>query len=29
MPPVEALEFLLDRMKRAKTNKEFLATMNQ
>ena len=29
MPPVEALEFLLDRMKRTKTNKEFFATMNQ
>jgi transcription termination factor Rho len=29
MPPVEALEFLLERMKRTKTNKEFFATMNQ
>jgi transcription termination factor Rho len=29
MPPVEAMEFLLDRMKRTKTNKEFFATMAQ
>jgi len=29
MPPVEALEFLLERLKRTKTNKEFFATMNQ
>jgi transcription termination factor Rho len=29
MPPVEAIEFLLDRMKRTKTNKEFFATMAQ
>jgi transcription termination factor Rho len=27
MPPVEALEFLLERLKRTKTNKEFFATM--
>ncbi len=29
MPPVEALEFLLERLKRTKTNKEFYATMAQ
>jgi len=29
MPTVEALEFLLERMKRTKTNKEFFATMAQ
>jgi transcription termination factor Rho len=29
MPPVEAIEFLLDRMKRTKSNKEFFATMAQ
>ena len=29
MPPVEAMEFLLERMKRTKTNKEFFATMTQ
>ena len=29
MPPVEALEFLVERMKRTKTNKEFFATMAQ
>jgi transcription termination factor Rho len=29
MPPVEAIEFLLERMKRTKTNKEFFATMQQ
>jgi transcription termination factor Rho len=29
MPPVEAMEFLLERMKRTKTNKEFFATMVQ
>ncbi|MDX2194446.1 MAG: transcription termination factor Rho [Gemmatimonadales bacterium] len=29
MPPVEAMEFLLERMKRTKTNKEFFATMAQ
>jgi transcription termination factor Rho len=29
MPPVEALEFLIERMKRTKTNKEFFSTMNQ
>src|SRR5438094_935197 len=29
MPPVEALEFLIERMKRTKTNKEFFATMAQ
>ena len=29
MPPVEAMEFLLERMKRTKNNKEFFATMNQ
>ena len=29
MPTVEAIEFLLERMKRAKTNKEFFATMQQ
>ena len=29
MPPVEAIEFLLDRMKRTKNNKEFFATMAQ
>ncbi|HSR14333.1 MAG TPA: transcription termination factor Rho, partial [Gemmatimonadales bacterium] len=29
MPPVEAMEFLLERMKRTKTNKDFFASMNQ
>ena len=29
MPTVEAIEFLLERMKRAKTNKDFFATMQQ
>ncbi|MGH7583201.1 MAG: transcription termination factor Rho [Gemmatimonadales bacterium] len=29
MPVVEAMEFLLDRMKRTKTNKDFFATMAQ
>jgi transcription termination factor Rho len=29
MPPVEAIEFLLERMKRTKTNVEFYATMAQ
>jgi transcription termination factor Rho len=29
MPPVEAIEFLLERMKRTKTNPEFFATMAQ
>jgi transcription termination factor Rho len=29
MPPVEAMEFLMERLKRTKTNKEFFATMNQ
>ena len=29
MPPVEALEFLLERMKRTKSNKEFFSTMQQ
>jgi transcription termination factor Rho len=29
MPTVEAMEFLLERMKRTKSNKEFFATMNQ
>ena len=29
MPPVEAIEFLLERMKRTKTNNEFFATMAQ
>ncbi len=29
MPTVEAIEFLLERMKRAKTNTEFFATMQQ
>ena len=29
MPTVEAIEFLLERMKRTKTNKEFFATMQQ
>ena len=29
MPPVEALEFLLERMKRTKNNKEFFASMAQ
>ncbi|HEX4562475.1 MAG TPA: transcription termination factor Rho [Gemmatimonadales bacterium] len=29
MPPVEAIEFLLERMKRTKTNTEFFATMAQ
>jgi transcription termination factor Rho len=29
MPPVEAMEFLLERLKRTKNNKEFFATMNQ
>jgi len=29
MPPVEALEFLLERMKRTKTNKEFFGTMQE
>jgi transcription termination factor Rho len=29
MPPVEAMEFLIERMKRTKSNKEFFATMNQ
>ena len=29
MPPVEAIEFLLERMKRTKNNKEFFATMTQ
>jgi transcription termination factor Rho len=29
MPPVEALEFLLERLKRTKNNKEFFATMAQ
>jgi transcription termination factor Rho len=27
MPPAEAIEFLLDRMKRTKTNQEFLDSM--
>jgi transcription termination factor Rho len=27
MPPVEALEFLLERLKRTKSNREFFATM--
>src|SRR6195256_1755704 len=27
MPPVEAIEFLLERLKRTKTNNEFFATM--
>ncbi len=27
MPPAEAIEFLLERMKRTKTNKEFLDSM--
>src|SRR5438128_1486973 len=29
MPPVEAIEFLLERMKRTKTNNDFFATMAQ
>ena len=29
MPPVEAIEFLLERMKRTKANQEFFATMSQ
>jgi transcription termination factor Rho len=29
MPTVEAMEFLIERLKRTKTNKEFYATMNQ
>ena len=29
MPPVEAIEFLLERLKRTKNNKEFYATMAQ
>jgi transcription termination factor Rho len=29
MPPVEAIEFLLERMKRTKSNAEFFATMSQ
>ena len=29
MPPVEAIEFLLERVKRTKNNKEFFATMQQ
>ena len=29
MPPVEAIEFLLERMKRTKSNKEFFASMQQ
>ena len=29
MPPVEAIEFLLERLKRTKNNKEFFATMAQ
>jgi transcription termination factor Rho len=29
MPTVEAIEFLLERMKRAKTNEEFFKTMQQ
>jgi transcription termination factor Rho len=29
MPPVEAIEFLLERMKRTKSNKEFFATMQE
>ena len=29
LPPVEAIEFLLERMKRTKNNKEFFATMAQ
>ena len=29
MPTVEAIEFLLERMKRTDTNKEFFATMQQ
>jgi transcription termination factor Rho len=29
MPTVEAIEFLLERMKRTKNNKEFFATMQQ
>jgi transcription termination factor Rho len=29
MPPTEGIEFLLERMKRTKNNKEFFATMAQ
>jgi transcription termination factor Rho len=29
MPPVEAIEFLIERMKRTKNNKDFFATMAQ
>jgi transcription termination factor Rho len=29
MPTVEAIEFLLERMKRTKNNKEFFLTMQQ
>ena len=29
MPPVEGIEFLLERMKRTKNNNEFFATMQQ
>jgi len=29
MPPVEAIEFLIERLKRTKSNKEFFATMQQ
>ena len=29
MPPVEAIEFLMERLKRTKNNKEFFSTMAQ
>jgi len=29
MPPAEALEFLLNRMKKTKTNKDFLDSMTK
>jgi transcription termination factor Rho len=29
MNPVEAMEFLLEKMKRVKNNREFLKSMNQ
>jgi transcription termination factor Rho len=29
LSPVDAMEFLLDKMKDSKTNKEFLESMNQ
>jgi len=29
MTPIEAMEFLIDRMNRTKSNREFLKSMNQ